>query len=135
LTACGLRAAAMHSQLPARARAEVLDQFATGGLDVLAAPRVLDEGVDIPAADLAVIIGASRSRRQMVQRMGRVLRKKTDGRQARFVVVFVEETVEDVSLGAHGTFLEEVVNIAERVSIFRSGASQGPSEMLDALQP
>ena len=35
------------------------------------APRVLDEGVDVPAADLAVIVGASRSRRQMIQRMGR----------------------------------------------------------------
>ena len=104
LTGCGLRAAAMHSRLSTRARAEILELFATGGLDVLAAPRVLDEGVDIPAADLGVIIGASRSRRQMVQRMGRVLRKKADGRRARFVVVFVEDTVEDPSSGAHEDF-------------------------------
>ena len=135
LTTCGLRAAAMHSQLPARARAEVFDQFATGGLDVLAAPRVLDEGVDVPAADLAVIAGASRSRRQMVQRMGRVLRRKADGRHARFVLVFVEETVEDPSTGAHETFLEEMVKVAERVSSFRVGAAQSPREVLDALQP
>lgn len=133
LTTSGLRAAAMHSQLPARARAEVFDLFATGGLDVVAAPRVLDEGVDVPAADLAVIVGASRSRRQMVQRMGRVLRRKADGRHARFVVVFVEETVEDPSTGAHETFLEEMVKVAERVSSFRVGAAQSPGEVLDAL--
>ncbi len=134
LTECGLRAAAMHSQLPARARAEVFDQFASGGLDVLAAPRVLDEGVDVPAADLAVIVGASRSRRQMVQRMGRVLRRKDDGRHARFVVVFVEDTIEDPSSGAHETFLQEVVNVAERVSSFRTGATRRLSEVMDALQ-
>ncbi len=136
LTGCGLRAAAMHSGLSTRARAEVLDLFATGGLDVLAAPRVLDEGVDVPAADLGVIIGASRSRRQMVQRMGRVLRKKADGRRARFVVVFVEDTVEDPSSGAHETFLGEVVNVADGVSSFRTDfATEGPGELLDVLQP
>lgn len=132
LTTCGLRAAAMHSRLPARARAEVFELFATGGLDVLAAPRVLDEGVDVPAADLAVIIGASRSRRQMVQRMGRVLRRKADGRHARFAVLFVEDTVEDPSWGAHETFLEEVVNVAESVSSFRTGATRSAGEVTHA---
>ena len=103
---------------------------------MLAAPRVLDEGVDVPAADLAVIIGASRSRRQMVQRMGRVLRKKADGRRARFVVVFVEDTVEDPCSGAHETFLEEVVKVADGVSSFRTEfATEGPGELLDVLQP
>ena len=136
LTGCGLRAAAMHSGLSTRARAEVLDLFATGDLDVLAAPRVLDEGVDVPAADLGVIIGASRSRRQMVQRMGRVLRKKADGRRARFVVVFVEDTVEDPSSGAHETFLGEVVKVADGVSSFRTEfATEGPGELLAVLQP
>ena len=136
LTRCGLRAAAVHSGLSSRARAEVLDLFATGRLDVLAAPRVLDEGVDVPAADLGVIIGASRSRRQMVQRMGRVLRKKADGRRARFVVVFVEDTVEDPSSGAHETFLEEVVDVAEGVSRFRTDlATDAPDELLDVLHP
>jgi superfamily II DNA or RNA helicase len=134
LTTCGLRAAAIHSGLPAPTRAKVFALFAGGGLDVLAAPRVLDEGVDVPAADLAVIVGASRSRRQMVQRMGRVLRRKADGRHARFVVVFVEDTVEDPSSGAHETFLEEVVNVAERVSSFSLDVTRDPGEVLDALQ-
>ena len=67
----------------------------------MSAPRVLDEGVDVPAADLAVIVGASRSRRQMIQRMGRILRRKSDGRLARLAVLFVEGTVEDPAAGAH----------------------------------
>lgn len=115
LTGYGLRAVAVHSSMPPRERAEVLPRFADGAISVLVAPRVLDEGIDVPAADLAVIAGASRSRRQMVQRMGRVLRKKPDGRLARFVVLFAEHTVEDPALGAHEGFLGEVMAVAERV--------------------
>ncbi|MEJ7846037.1 MAG: DEAD/DEAH box helicase, partial [Acidimicrobiales bacterium] len=97
----GLAAAAVHSGQDAATRRAVLDRFATGALAVVAAPQVLDEGVDVPAADLAVILAASRSRRQMVQRMGRVLRRKADGRLARFCIVAVEGTVEDPATGAH----------------------------------
>ncbi len=44
----------------------------------------------------------------MIQRMGRILRRKPDGRRARLVVVFVEGTVEDPATGAHTGFLREV---------------------------
>jgi superfamily II DNA or RNA helicase len=87
---------------------------------VLAAPRLLDDGVDVPTADLAVIVGASRSRRQMIQRMGRVLRRKPAGRWARFAVVFVEGTVEDPDAGAHEAFLDEIVDVADEISVFDS---------------
>jgi RNA polymerase primary sigma factor len=119
LAGCGFRTAAVHSAMAPRERAEVLPRFRDGALQVLAAPRALDEGVDVPAADLAVIAGASRSRRQMVQRMGRVLRRKPDGRLARFVVLFAERTVEDPASGAHEAFLDEVVAVAERVTCLR----------------
>ncbi|MGH9107433.1 MAG: DEAD/DEAH box helicase [Acidimicrobiales bacterium] len=132
----GLRAAVMHSGLAGRERSATLRRFAAGELDVLVAPRVLDEGVDVPAADLAVITGASRSRRQMVQRMGRVLRRKPGGRQARFAVLFVEGTVEDPRLGAHEAFLGEMVGIADQVSCFPAAvATDRPGAVLDALRP
>lgn len=118
----GLQAAVVHSELARVERREVLARFARGDLDVLVAPRVLDEGVDVPAADLAVIAGASRSRRQMIQRMGRVLRRKPDGRRARFAVLFVEATVEDPRYGAHEAFLDEIVDVADHVSCFPAEA-------------
>ncbi len=108
----GIAARAVHSGLAADDRRERLARFASGELRVLTAPRVLDEGVDVPAADLAIIIGASRSRRQMVQRMGRLLRLKEDGRLARFAVLYVEGTVEDPASGAHEGFLEQITAIA-----------------------
>lgn len=121
LAGCGFRAAAVHSAMAPRERAEILPRFSDGALDVLVAPRVLDEGIDVPAADLAVIAGASRSRRQMVQRMGRVLRRKPDGRLARFAVLFAERTVEDPALGAHEAFLDEILDVAEEVTCERDG--------------
>jgi superfamily II DNA or RNA helicase len=100
----------------------VLRRFAEGDLQVISAPRVLDEGVDVPEADLAVIIGASRSRRQMIQRMGRVLRRKPDHRRARFAVLYVESTIEDPAQGAQETFLEEITEVADEVRPFGSAS-------------
>ena len=113
----------MHSGQPSPERKAILRDFETGVLRAVVAPQLLDEGVDVPAADLAIILAASRSRRQMIQRMGRVLRRKPDGRVARLVVVFVEGTVEDPALGAHDLFLNEVTDVAESVLTFRSVTS------------
>lgn len=111
----GLDAAAVHSDQPSVVRRARLESFRAGRLRVLVAPQVLDEGIDIADADLAVVLGASRSRRQMVQRMGRVIRRKSDGRRARFVVGYMRATVEDPAFGAHESFLEEATTVARRV--------------------
>jgi len=121
-------AAAIHSQLDWAQRRSTLSRFAAGDLRALAAPQVLDEGVDVPAADLAIILAASRSRRQMIQRMGRVLRRKPDGRSARFVVVYAANTVEDPALGAHEGFLDEITLVADGVRTLRLG------DLLDRLE-
>lgn len=55
-------------------RARVLAAFASGELRVIASARVLNEGVDVPDADVAVIVGGSQGQREYVQRVGRVLR-------------------------------------------------------------
>jgi superfamily II DNA or RNA helicase len=136
LASCGLRVAAIHSALGGRERSERLRSFAAGELDALAAPRVLDEGIDVPAADMAIIVGASRSRRQMIQRMGRVLRRKPDSRRARFAVLFVEGTVEDPGFGAHEAFLGEIIDVADQVSLFPAdAAAKQIAAVLEAIQP
>ncbi len=114
----GFDARALHSGLDRDTRRSLLLRFAGGGLHTIVAPQVLDEGLDVPDADLAIIVAASRQRRQMIQRMGRVLRRKSDGRMARFAVLFVEETSEDPALGAHETFLDEITAAADSVCNF-----------------
>lgn len=113
-----LSAAAIHSDLGATDRQAVLRRFKSGELNVVVAPRVLDEGVDVPAADLAIIVSASRTRRQMIQRMGRVLRRKEDGRLARIAILYLEGTTEDPACGAHEAFLSEVTSVAEDIDAF-----------------
>lgn len=55
-------------------REDLRQQFETGELQGLVAIRCLDEGVDIPAIQSAVILASSRNPRQFVQRRGRILR-------------------------------------------------------------
>lgn len=56
-------------------RLEILEGFAAGDYPAIVANQVLDEGVDVPAAKVAVVIGGMASSRQARQRLGRILRR------------------------------------------------------------
>lgn len=110
---CGLAAAALHSELGQDEREALLERFRKREITALSAPRILDEGIDVPEADLAIVVAASSSRRQMLQRMGRVLRRKSDGRHASLVILFVRNTPEDVDQGGHEAFIDVALGAAE----------------------
>jgi superfamily II DNA or RNA helicase len=76
-----------------RERRGILDGFAQGQFTVLVANRVLDEGVDVPEAKVAVVIGGQGSTRQATQRLGRVLRRSGRARATLYEVV-CEDTKE-----------------------------------------
>ncbi len=92
LNGLGIAAASYTSDLDHELQKERLARFRAGLIHVLAAPRKLDEGVDVPEADVGVIVASSRSRRQMIQRMGRIIRPKHDKRSATFIVLYVANT-------------------------------------------
>ncbi|WP_233266759.1 DEAD/DEAH box helicase [Tomitella fengzijianii] len=115
LTNANVNAAPYTSDLKRRERADLLESFKTGGLSTLVAPRVLDEGVDVPEADVGIILAGSKSKRQMIQRMGRIIRPKADGRHASFVVMYMRGSSEDPDGGAHEVFLSELMAIAEDI--------------------
>lgn len=62
-------------------REGILVRFKQGVYRAIVSARVLDEGMDVPAAAVAVIMGGSSSARQQVQRVGRVLRP-AEGKRA-----------------------------------------------------
>ncbi len=64
-----------------RERSEILAGLAEGSYAAVATSRVLNEGVDIPDANVAIVMSGSGSVREHVQRLGRVLRKR-DGKRA-----------------------------------------------------
>jgi len=61
---------------PPAERRSILAGFRTGDFSKLATGRVLNEGVDVPDANVAIIASGSASMREYVQRLGRVLRPK-----------------------------------------------------------
>ena len=65
----------LSGETPHRERREQLEAFRSGDLDQLIVSRVGDEGIDLPAAELAVVAsGLGGSRRQGTQRAGRTMR-------------------------------------------------------------
>ena len=107
-----------HSEILSEEREEIMSRFADGEIKALASVQTLEEGVDVPDADLAIIVASSKQRRQMIQRMGRVMRRKADGRDARFIILYVSNTDEDPLRGAHELFIEELLAVARESSIF-----------------
>jgi len=70
-----------------RERLAVLEGFENGLFEVLVANRVLDEGVDVPEAKVAIVIGGQGSTRQAKQRLGRILRRLGNARAVLYEVI------------------------------------------------
>jgi superfamily II DNA or RNA helicase len=66
---------AITHQTRTRERKWVLDGFKSGTFNAIVTSKVLNEGVDVPSAKVAIILGGSASPREHVQRLGRILRK------------------------------------------------------------
>ncbi len=73
----GMRCASYTAMTPPDRRRELLRMFADGQVQVLVAIRCLDEGVDVPSTQTAIILASSTNPRQFVQRRGRILRRAT----------------------------------------------------------
>jgi len=62
-------------------RSEILAGLASGTYGAIVTSKVLNEGVDVREASVAIVLSGSGSVREHVQRLGRVLRKKNDEQQ------------------------------------------------------
>jgi superfamily II DNA or RNA helicase len=84
---------AVTHQTPREERREILANFGSGKYKVIVTSQVLDEGVDVPDAAVGIVLGGTGSRREYVQRLGRLLRKK-EGKTAKLLEIISKETVE-----------------------------------------
>jgi len=75
-------------------RTEILERFRTGEYSMLVTSQVLDEGIDVPAANVGIILSGSASKRQYAQRLGRILRPTDDRQPARLYEIITEDTKE-----------------------------------------
>lgn len=87
---------ALTHQTPVKERHEILRRFKAGDYGAIVASHVLNEGVDVPDAQIAVILSGTGSMREYIQRLGRVLRKgKQAGKRAILYEVVTEDTSEE----------------------------------------
>ena len=87
---------AITHQTPVKERHEILTKFKEGEYNTLVASNVLNEGVDVPAATIAIILSGTGSTREYIQRLGRILRKgNIANKQAILYEVIAEDTSEE----------------------------------------
>jgi superfamily II DNA or RNA helicase len=79
---------------PVKERHDILQGFRTGEYPVVVTSRVLNEGVDVPEASIAIVLSGTGSRREYVQRLGRILRRR-EGKRAVLYEVVAEATGEE----------------------------------------
>ncbi len=76
-----------------RERATILRLFADGSYRAVVTSKVLNEGVDVPEANVAIVVSGSGSVMQHVQRLGRILRMR-DGKRATLYELVTRGTAE-----------------------------------------
>ena len=85
-----------------KGRQNILDDFASGKLEVLTSMKCLDEGVDVPRSEMAVFCASTGNPRQFIQRRGRILRTHPDKHKAEIhdlvVVPVINSSEESISM-------------------------------------
>lgn len=84
---------ALTHETKAAERKAILERFQAGDYPVLATSRVLNEGIDVPEAKVAIVLGGSAGTREYVQRLGRILRK-VENREAVLYEIIVRNTLD-----------------------------------------
>lgn len=74
-------------------RQEVLTRFRDGSLRALVSAQVLNEGIDVPDAEVGIVVAGRLGEREHVQRVGRLLRPG-DGKRALVYELVVEQSSE-----------------------------------------
>lgn len=94
----GIPHALEHSKLAPDARTQALRRFGSGSVETLVTVKALDEGIDVPEANLAVIFSGTMNARQRIQRAGRIVRPSGSG--ATLVSLLARNTAEELEVGA-----------------------------------
>jgi superfamily II DNA or RNA helicase len=82
-------------EVPPLERKRILEEFKTASKGILVVTTVGDEGLDIPDANVGIMVSGTGSRRQFIQRLGRLLRPKPGGEEARLYEIVLEKTPEE----------------------------------------
>lgn len=89
-------------------RQRLFDAFRAGAVTTLVVSKVANFSIDLPEASVAIqVSGSFGSRQEEAQRLGRLLRPKTDGRSARFYTLVARDTLDQDFAAKRQRFLAE----------------------------
>ena len=93
---------------PIKERESLFQLFRDGEVKTLVVSKVANFSIDLPEATIAIqVSGAFGSRQEEAQRLGRILRPKSDGRGARFYTLVARDTVDQDFAQNRQRFLTE----------------------------
>jgi superfamily II DNA or RNA helicase len=114
----GIKTGIYHSKMKRDERKDLLTQFKDDKIRIMIAVRCLDEGINVPDANVGIVIAGSSVSRQTIQRLGRILRPK-EGKQARYYQFYVPNTKDEDWLHKRN---QTILPMAENVIYEKWGA-------------
>lgn len=106
--AARLNAPLIKGSTSVKERERLFEEFRRGQVSVLVVSKVANFSIDLPEASVAIqVSGAFGSRQEEAQRLGRLMRPKTDGRTARFYTLVARDTVDADFAAKRQRFLAE----------------------------
>lgn len=114
----------------------ILNDFATGKLQVLTSMKCLDEGVDVPRSELAIFCASTGNPRQFIQRRGRVLRTHPDKQMAYLhdLVVAPEVNPESSSYKMEQSLLKGELARVNNFALLSENPSYSEIELREVLE-
>nr|WP_210728730.1 DNA repair helicase XPB [Cellulomonas septica] len=95
-------------ETPVRERQRLFDAFRAGEIHKLVVSKVANFSIDLPEASVAIqVSGSFGSRQEEAQRLGRIMRPKSDGKTAHFYTVVARDTVDQEFAAHRQRFLAE----------------------------
>ncbi|MCC6034553.1 MAG: DEAD/DEAH box helicase [Desulfurococcaceae archaeon] len=98
-------------EMPENERKRVLEVFKQAPRGILVVTTIGDEGIDIPDANVGIIVSGTGSKRQFIQRLGRLLRPKTKGTCAKLYEIIAEKTSEEYQLRKRRSVIDAFIDL------------------------
>jgi DNA excision repair protein ERCC-3 len=106
--ATALDAPTITGATPVKERQRLFDAFRAGEVGLLVVSKVANFSIDLPTAEVAIqVSGSFGSRQEEAQRLGRLLRPKTEGKTAHFYTIVSRDTVDADFAANRQRFLAE----------------------------
>ena len=110
-----LSARVVNSDLDKKIVDKRIKEFEEGRYNIMITSKMFDEGYNLPELDIAIIFSGDSTKRQVIQRIGRVLRKK-ETKSTIYQVFCIDTFEEDYAEGRY-KLIKDVVEEFDEVSV------------------